>query len=269
MANENVTHIFANCSFARDCWRVLDDAWQLSYVDSLANWLDKMMDVLSVHMLEKVVMVCWGLWENKNAMLWSNQCRDSTTLVQHVLFYAQTWQNLNATVNDTSASHMQRDSCWQPPPTGYYNMNIDVSMDINRRCMGFGWVIRDDYGKIVGVLMSRVSGLYSIKEAEAMGAREALSWINKKGWTRVILETDAQVVTQAVNNGDFLTLFGAIVYEIRVFLSELPYVHFPFVRRSSNMLAHVIAKRALCNVEGERVEYLDFLPRFLSLFGLI
>jgi len=56
-----------------------------------------MMEVLPVNMLEKAVMVCWGLWENRNAKLWSNQYRDPTTLVRHALFYAQTWQNLNAT----------------------------------------------------------------------------------------------------------------------------------------------------------------------------
>ncbi|XP_031111802.1 uncharacterized protein LOC116015770 [Ipomoea triloba] len=157
--------------------------------------------------------------------------------------------------------------CWQPPPAGYYKMNIDVAMDTGRRCMGFGWVVRDEFGAIVGVLMSRINGLYSVKEAEAMGAREALSWLKQKGWAQVILETDAQVVTQAVYNGEFLIPFGSIIHEIRDLLSDLSSVHFRFVRRSSNTFAHVIAKRALSTVGWERVEYLDSLPRFLSSFG--
>ncbi|XP_031108689.1 uncharacterized protein LOC116013179 [Ipomoea triloba] len=157
-----------------------------------------------------------------------------------------------------------RMECWQTPPPSFYKLNIDVAMDDRRRCMGLGWVIRDELGTVVGVLMSRINGLYTVKEVEGMGAREALSWIKQKGWSRVILEMDAKVVTQAVYNGEILTPFGTIVQEILDLLNALPYVKFTFVKRSSNEFAHVIAKRALCNDGWERVEYLDSLPRFLS-----
>lgn len=57
--------------------------------------------------------------------------------------------------------------------------------------MGFGWVCRDETGIVVGVRMNNMMGLYSVREAEAMGEREALSWIKLMGWERVILESDA------------------------------------------------------------------------------
>lgn len=48
-----------------------------------------------------------------------------------------------------------------------------------------------------------------------------------------------------------LTPFGAIIHEIRTSVQQLPYVTFEFVKRDGNMLAHVLAKKALCSEGGE------------------
>lgn len=97
-----------------------------------------------------------------------------------------------------------------------------------------------------------------------MGAREALSWIKKKGWQRVIVETDAQVVINAVQGRKIITPFRAIIDDIRSLLHNLPMVQFRFVKCTSNMLAHTLAKQAFCNARDGRHEFFYFLPRFIS-----
>ncbi|XP_031099683.1 uncharacterized protein LOC116003882 [Ipomoea triloba] len=137
-------------------------------------------------------------------------------------------------------------------------------MDSERRRMGFGWAVRDASGVLLGMAMLTMEGLYSVKEVEAMGAREALSWLKAKGWQSVILETDAQVVTNAVRGGKNLTPFGAIIDDIRSYLNDLPYVHFQFVKRSGNMVAHTVAFHALHYSAGGFSECFTSSPRFLS-----
>ncbi|XP_031091029.1 uncharacterized protein LOC115996025 [Ipomoea triloba] len=110
--------------------------------------------------------------------------------------------------------------------------------------MGFGWVVRDAEGVVVGVAMRCMEGLFSVKEAEAMGAREALSWLKRRGWRHVIMESDAQVVTLAVQQPRNATPFGGLISEICELLQQLESVTFVYVHRSLNMPAHVLAKES-------------------------
>lgn len=37
---ETIIHLFANCSFARECWTVLNPTWQLGMMESVEEWID-------------------------------------------------------------------------------------------------------------------------------------------------------------------------------------------------------------------------------------
>lgn len=265
LENETAVHVFANCVFAHSCWSVLNPDWVMSDMESILNWAQNMWTNLSKQEIEKVVVICWALWENRNNMLWHQQIRDPNTLVSHALLFLDSWRK--AQTNVLPAHHHPRlhvTETWSAPPLAYLKVNIDVAMDFEHRCMGFGWVVRDHEGVVQGVVMKKVVGLYSVKEAEAMGAREALSWIKRKGWNKVIVESDAQVVTRAVEKGDWRTPFGAIVRDIRLLLDHLMLVTLCFVRRDSNTVSHGVAKMSLCQPTTELLEYSEFLPRFIS-----
>ncbi|XP_031116785.1 uncharacterized protein LOC116020451 [Ipomoea triloba] len=137
-------------------------------------------------------------------------------------------------------------------------------MDYENGCMGLGWVVRDHEGEVQGVAMRKVVGLYSVPEAEAMGAREALSWIKRKGWEWVIIESDAQLVTRAVDGVELNTPFGVIVRDVRALLNHFESATFGFVRRGGNMVAHELARRSLRLGNTDLVEFFDYMPRFIS-----
>ncbi|XP_019189430.1 PREDICTED: uncharacterized protein LOC109183825 [Ipomoea nil] len=118
---------------------------------------------------------------------------------------------------------------------------------------------------ILGEVMFAKEGMHTVREAEAMGTREALSWIKEKGWKRVILETDALIVTQAVAGGNNISPFGSIIEDIRELMRQLPMVCFRFVPRRKNMVAHTLAKHALNCVGTQRIELYDYIPRFLPI----
>ncbi|XP_031108746.1 uncharacterized protein LOC116013239 [Ipomoea triloba] len=137
-------------------------------------------------------------------------------------------------------------------------------MDYENGCMGLGWVVRDHEGEVQGVPMRKVVGLYSVPEAEAMGAREPLSWIKRKGWEWVIIESDAQLVTRAVDGGELNTPFGVLVRDVRALLNQFESATFRFVRRGGNMVAHELARRSLRLGNTDLVEFFDYMPRFIS-----
>ncbi|CAN1189002.1 hypothetical protein LINPERHAP2_LOCUS39649 [Linum perenne] len=63
---------------------------------------------------------------------------------------------------------------------------------------------------------------------------------------RVIVETDSQVVQQALYGAtDNRTEYGDIIARDKLMLSGGPRVKVVFVRRSENAVAHALARRAL------------------------
>ncbi|KAJ8773951.1 hypothetical protein K2173_009382 [Erythroxylum novogranatense] len=48
-----------------------------------------------------------------------------------------------------------------------------------------------------------LAGRLSAKSAEAIAIREVLSWVNLQNWDRVIIESDAKIVVQAINDDSY------------------------------------------------------------------
>ncbi|XP_031107295.1 uncharacterized protein LOC116011981 [Ipomoea triloba] len=89
---ETAIHIFANCSFAHECWRILGHDWGLGFVDSIQSWVGEMWMVLSREMCERVVVVCWAIWENRNDMVWNNHSRDPASLLRYAFGFVENWK---------------------------------------------------------------------------------------------------------------------------------------------------------------------------------
>lgn len=142
-----------------------------------------MWEALPKYMIERVVMICWAIWENRNSMVWKNQCLDPSTMVQSVLSYVHNWRVLRNNDHNGGTSTLPAVALtrWIPPPKNFLKMNIDIAMHVDDRRMGFGWCFRDEGGLVVRTIMFTMPGLYSVREAEVIGAREALSWIKQNG----------------------------------------------------------------------------------------
>ena len=98
------------------------------------------------------------------------------------------------------------------------------------------------------------SGTSSPELAEAMGIREALSWIKSTHWSNVIIETDCLVAVQGIRSSVvMLSYYGRIISDCKDLLNELKYRHvvLRFIKRSANTVAHHLA-RSTC-VVSDRV----------------
>ncbi|KAM6558557.1 hypothetical protein CsatA_027796 [Cannabis sativa] len=96
-----------------------------------------------------------------------------------------------------------------------------------------------------------------------MGMKEALSWIKRKGWEDVIVETDSLMVVQALNSSIHMTsYFGLLVEDCRLILTTLKNVLISFVYRSANKAAHCLARES-CSLSGCLFDELN-APSFLK-----
>ncbi|XP_031115793.1 uncharacterized protein LOC116019649 [Ipomoea triloba] len=235
-------------------------------VDCLDTWIADMWLSLPKDVIIQVIVICWAAWENRNNMVFNQHCMNPKTMVATALMYYNDWLRIRSA---TTSSILSQNSVvwskkWQPPMHNFLKVNVDVALDFTRKRMGFGWVVRGE-GGVVNAMGWRVEeGVFSVHEAEAVGVREVLSWVKQKGWSRVIVETDAQVVSKAVYDGGRSGPFGLIIEDIRSILHHLDLVVVHFVKRDANMLAHAIAKSSLDDSCIDVVDYFDCIPRFIS-----
>lgn len=200
---ETAAHLFANCTYAKACWHVLNDDWTLEGAISIQTWIANLWSSVPIEMRVKMVTICWAIWEERNNMVWNAQCRDPMTTVLHALQFLSSWKHARRSI-PTGRNEVQH---VMPciVPNDYWNLNIDVALDFGGQRMGLGWVLRDGEDIVIGAAKSTVEGLFTVLETEAMGAQEALSWIKRRGWSRVVVQSDAQAVTKAVANGEHIT----------------------------------------------------------------
>nr|GMC55630.1 uncharacterized protein LOC109149045 [Ipomoea batatas] len=89
------------------------------------------------------------------------------------------------------------------------------------------------------------SRIYSMKEAEAIEVIESLSWIKDQCFSHCEVETDALQVVQSLTTSKLDSQFDLILLDINNILSFLSDVVISFVKRSTNQITYLLARKSL------------------------
>ncbi|XP_031120454.1 uncharacterized protein LOC116023592 [Ipomoea triloba] len=124
-----------------------------------------------------------------------------------------------------------------------------------------GYVSAVVHGSDGGYLAARNCSVRSIRNpilAEAMAVKEALSWAKDRGWHKVVLYSDCQLVCNLLKsslpNNSYV---GCIVRDCVSLKRYFVDVSFHYIARSVNTLAHVLA-RATASQSGPGVWFSSF-----------
>uniref|UniRef100_A0A803NRL8 RNase H type-1 domain-containing protein n=1 Tax=Cannabis sativa TaxID=3483 RepID=A0A803NRL8_CANSA len=136
--------------------------------------------------------------------------------------------------------------CWSTPGTNSVKINVDAALFEDERGFGIGAVARDDKGLLIEGVCKDFQGKVEPLLAEAIGVKEALSWIKLRDWQQVLVEADCMGVVQALRSSlDMVSLFGCVINDCNKLLFELRNASVFFVKRSANKVAHAFAKASL------------------------
>ncbi|XP_030496466.2 uncharacterized protein LOC115712332 [Cannabis sativa] len=214
---ETISHVLMECQFAK--------AFEVS-VDT--------------------AMVSWSIWNARNDVFWKQKnCSWCSTLGPS---HSAAVVCCSSSKNRPAAGFqftfgVER---WKKPLSSSIKVNVDGAIFSAEQKFGFGYVARDAHGKLIEGILGSWTGAVGPEIAEVIGVKEALSWIKRKGWTGVEIETDALVVVQAVlGSVSMPSQFGFLVQDCRSLISSLNCVSLHFVKRSVNRVAHCVA-RASC-----------------------
>lgn len=89
---------------------------------------------------------------------------------------------------------------WTAPSIGTVKCNVDAVFFDDINTAGVSMVVRDEEGKFLVARTKLIKGLGCVKEGEAIGLLEALSWLRNLGLPSIIFEVDAKIVYLVVKN---------------------------------------------------------------------
>uniref|UniRef100_A0A803P512 Reverse transcriptase domain-containing protein n=1 Tax=Cannabis sativa TaxID=3483 RepID=A0A803P512_CANSA len=105
----------------------------------------------------------------------------------------------------------------------------------NRRRFGIGLVARTAAGIVLQAKTMSKVGILKPHVVEAIGIKEALSWIKANAWTNVVVESDCLRVIRDIQKFKYMASpYGHIISECMTLCSGIVGVSFNFVKRSAN-----------------------------------
>ncbi|XP_075485321.1 uncharacterized protein LOC142525036 [Primulina tabacum] len=210
---ETSWHTFITCPYARECWanaklnQVVEA--QAEVAEGFTQWLFKIIQDLS-----------------------GAELRNFISLARS-----------NKEVHDASTRNHY--GIWTPPPSGTVKCNIDAAFFDDIKSAGISMVVRNDEGRFLMARTNLIKGLCCVREGEAIGLLEALSWIRNSNYPKVLFEVDALTVYNAMTESAVdITEFGGIMGRCRDIVATNPCFSVHFTRRQANEVAHVLAKHS-------------------------
>ncbi|XP_019168367.1 PREDICTED: uncharacterized protein LOC109164066 [Ipomoea nil] len=173
---ESMAHLFCECDFAKQLWEnedVLQGRELLAFMDHILG--------------SQLALIFWTIWQARNDVV-CNSMTPSVSKSQHLMSQLRdAWRVAYSQSRSTLDKPRIREQ-WTPPPAGSLKCNVDTA--IFEDGAGFGLVVRDHVGCFVATKKGQLDGERDPFVAEALAAKEALTWLKEQNLNNIIIESD-------------------------------------------------------------------------------
>ncbi|CAJ2675250.1 unnamed protein product [Trifolium pratense] len=127
---------------------------------------------------------------------------------------------------------------WQPPQFGWLKCNVDAwFQDHHGWVTNRGWCIRNDAGLFMYAGTAWDEGNHTIIEVEALALMLAMQAASNMHMEHIVFESDSQLVAHLLASE-----FSALISSIKNFLALNFNFEVKFVKRQTNLVAHLLVK---------------------------
>ena len=92
---ESPMHLFAECNFARECWRYNASNISPRAMEGFREWLCRLMQEKDNKSMRKIAEVMWGIWGHRNSKLWRGTSQTPQQCVRACYRFLKEWDEAN------------------------------------------------------------------------------------------------------------------------------------------------------------------------------
>ncbi|XP_024156261.1 uncharacterized protein LOC112164272 [Rosa chinensis] len=238
---ETLEHLFRDCSIAKD----ILGAPPFSFLPSSLSWKEWFLDnalTLSTSSFDKLLILLWSLWTNRNEKLWRNRSRTSQGLVASSMAWYEEYLQANTPINTPTSGSKKVSKRWQAPTGETLKLNVDGAFLPNVPFGGTCGVLRNAQGRFLAAFSRWMNFVSSPLHAELLALKTGIELLQAIDVTNVVIESDCLMAVQAVNSLSCdLSSLRALVADIKGLLDGYADMCIIFAPRQANVIAHRLA----------------------------
>ncbi|KMS97072.1 hypothetical protein BVRB_7g179330 [Beta vulgaris subsp. vulgaris] len=242
---ETTLHCFRDCEWVREAWAKDGTVWQCASVVNFKEWLAWIFEFFPKEQQEVFVMKIWQLWKCRNELIFQNTLCSAGLAWERAIDILRHHRKFNGSKREGVKRAKDR---WLLPSPGFIKINVDAAVNGEYCRVGLGMVARDENGQVLRAWSRTMSHDWPAEKAEAAAVLWATEEAIAQGWSNVVLESDAQVIINAINSrlqrrGDI----QAMLEDVLNLVPSFETIKFSFCYRECNEIAHRLAKWATSN----------------------
>ncbi|KAK8684255.1 hypothetical protein V6N13_040285 [Hibiscus sabdariffa] len=235
--------------------------------DSVVGWLDFATSVLSQRSLALLLTLLRGLWRRRNTWVHERTLYPLHLVIASAVSLCHDFVSAFApppTPPTDAAPTATAPPRWRPPPAGSVKINVDGAFLPSARLGAIGVLARDSSGAVLGGFAQPIPALGPASAVEASALFAGLEYAIARGWTSVLVESDAAVlVNKLLRPTPDLSLLGGLLAPSRnLIAASCGCLRVGFAPRSANSAAHTLASWA-CQY-NDVISFTSVCPELLS-----
>ncbi|XP_012468919.1 uncharacterized protein LOC105787001 [Gossypium raimondii] len=241
---ETVLHALKDCPTSKAV--LSTGGWSRSFIsknyDHCSDWLEDLMRVLDKRAMADLMTTLWNCWNNRNNFIFRGKEEEAKQIWERASNLSKEFRICNMT-NEPLLSQNAVVKKWKKPPKGFIKINFDASVCDDR--IGFGTIIRDEEGFVLGGGGGFKEGRVSVEEAACMAFEESINVAQRLNFKEnVLFETDHVGLVNRLNNlVNDVTVIGARIMKCTVALNSFKSASLIWTERACNNVAHLICKK--------------------------
>ncbi|KAL1172601.1 hypothetical protein V6Z11_A05G358800 [Gossypium hirsutum] len=172
---ETLLHALKDCPTSREVLSLA--GWSERMVstkyDYCIDWLEDMMRVLDKKAMAYLMVLQWNCWNNRNNFIFRGKEEEATVIWERARALSEDFRICNLLKEPLLLSNIEAKK-WKKSPKGFVKVNFDATVGINS--VGYGAIVRDDDGFVLGGGGGFIETRLSVLEAECVAFERASSW---------------------------------------------------------------------------------------------
>nr|XP_023915006.1 uncharacterized protein LOC112026546 [Quercus suber] len=242
-AIETTAHALLHCDHAKLTWAHWHNGFAVLSAGTQEP-VDIALDIIkndSSSALELFIAVAWSIWWNRNQALHEGSGAPPSQIWDMAIRILGEYKEACSFSNLPLVSSLIN---WRPPPAGFTKINVDGAASDDGRPSSTGVIIRDSQGSSIAASCRVLSSPFPADISEALALQDGVMLALELGLSKVIFESDALSIIQAINEGNVGGEIGHIMQNIKDLASSFSWCTFQHQKREGNRAAHELARAA-------------------------